>query len=96
MNTAYNSESSKYLRNHPHEKITRFKFGELFNKAFIRVATPEKAIKGLQPIGIFRYNPDLSAEEDFENQLHLKTLITLMVVKILRVVLPANFLPKDG
>lgn len=66
LKSAYNSECSKYLRNHPHEKITPFEVAELFNNAFIRVATPEKAIKGFQATGICPYNPDVFTAEDFE------------------------------
>lgn len=66
LKTAFNSECSKYLRNHPHEKISPFEVAELFNNAFIRVATPEKAIKGFQATGICPYNPDVFSEEDFE------------------------------
>lgn len=66
LKTAYNSECSKYLRNHPHEKISPFEVAELFNNAFIRVATPEKAIKGFQTTGICPLNPDVFTEEDFE------------------------------
>lgn len=67
LKTAFNSECSKYLRNNPAEKITPFEVAELFNKAFIRVATPEKAIKGFQTTGICPYNPDVFTKEDFES-----------------------------
>ncbi|XP_023310433.1 uncharacterized protein LOC111691596 [Anoplophora glabripennis] len=65
LKTAYNTECSKYLKSHPHEKITPFEVAELFNNAYMRVATLEKAAKGFQVTGIWPYNPDIFIEEDF-------------------------------
>ncbi|XP_050499832.1 tigger transposable element-derived protein 4-like [Diabrotica virgifera virgifera] len=65
LKTAFNSECSKYLTSHPGEKITPSEIAELFNLAFSRVATPEKAIKGFKETGIFPYNPDVFTDEDF-------------------------------
>lgn len=65
LKTAYNSECDKYLKIHPGEKITPNLLAELFNNAYSRVATPEKAIKGFEVAGIFPYNPDVFSDEDF-------------------------------
>lgn len=71
LKTAFNSECNKYLKNHPHEKITPFEIAALFNQAYSRTATPEKAIKGFQVTGICPYNPDVFTDEDFgAAQLH--------------------------
>ncbi|KAJ3619091.1 hypothetical protein MTP99_005878 [Tenebrio molitor] len=65
LKTAFNTECSKYLKNHAHEKITPFEIAELFSNAYMRVATLEKAVKGFQVTGIWPYNPDIFSEEDF-------------------------------
>lgn len=65
LKTAYNVECTKYMKNHPFMKITPFEIAELFNNAFSRVSTPEKAIKGFNVTGIFPFNPDVFTTEDF-------------------------------
>lgn len=65
LKIAYNVECSKYLKSHPFQKITPFEIAELFNNAYGRVATPEKALKGFKVTGIFPLNPDNFTEEDF-------------------------------
>ena len=56
LKSAFNNEHSKYLRNHPLSKITPYELAELFNNAYMKVATPEKTIKGFQTTGIHPYN----------------------------------------
>lgn len=65
LKTAYNAECSSYLKSHIGERITTNEIAEIFNKAYGRVATPEKATKGFQETGIFPLNPDRFSEEDF-------------------------------
>ncbi|KAJ3655447.1 hypothetical protein Zmor_014578 [Zophobas morio] len=65
LKTGFNEECNKYLKCHPHQKITPFEVAELFNKAFMRVATPQKAVNGFEHTGIFPYNPDVFSPEDF-------------------------------
>lgn len=49
-----------------HEKITPFEVSELFNKALIKVATPEKAVKSFETTGICPCNSDVFSNEDLE------------------------------
>lgn len=65
LKSALSVEFNKYMRNHPHEKITPFEIAELVNNAYMRVATPEKAIRGFSSTGIFPYNPEVFCVEDF-------------------------------
>lgn len=65
LKSAYNSECDKFMRNNPGEKITPNIVADLFNKAFGRVATIEKATKGFEVTGIFPVNPDVFSAEDF-------------------------------
>ncbi|KAB0789965.1 hypothetical protein PPYR_15751, partial [Photinus pyralis] len=41
LKAAYNTECDKYLKNHPHDKITPFEVAELFRNAFIRIANKQ-------------------------------------------------------
>lgn len=45
---------------------------ELFNKAFGREATPERAIKGFSETGLFPFNTDNFTEEDFASAENLQ------------------------
>lgn len=65
LKSAYHNECDKFLTSHPGEKITPNEVAELFSKAYSRVATPEKAIKGFSVTGLFPFNPDVFTEEDF-------------------------------
>ncbi|KAG5864229.1 hypothetical protein JTB14_028104 [Gonioctena quinquepunctata] len=54
------------MRNNPGEKIRPNIVAQLFNKAFGRVATVEKATKGFEETGIFSsVNRDVFTAEDF-------------------------------
>ena len=82
LKAAYNVECDKYMRNNPGQKITPNIVAELFNKAFGRVATVEKATKGFEVTGICPMNPDIFSEDDFaaaENLNHTETPDVLIV-----------------
>ncbi|KAG5864992.1 hypothetical protein JTB14_029922 [Gonioctena quinquepunctata] len=53
------------MRNNPGQKIRPNIVAQLFNKAFGRVATVEKAIEGFEVTGIFPVNHDVFTAEDF-------------------------------
>lgn len=65
LKAAYNNECNKFLKSHPHQKITLFEIAELFNRANMRVSTPEKGVKGFEKTGIWPFNPDVFTEADF-------------------------------
>lgn len=52
-------------QSHPGQKITPNEVAELFNNAFGRVVTPEKAINGFRATGIFPINPDIFSDDEF-------------------------------
>lgn len=62
---AYNKECELYLRAHPHQRITNFQLAEIFNKAYLKVATMEKGIAGFRSAGICPFDPDKFKDEDF-------------------------------
>lgn len=65
LKSAYSKECSLFMRNHVHQKITPFDVAEIFNKAFVQIASIDKAQKGFQVSGIVPYNPNSFTEEDF-------------------------------
>jgi hypothetical protein len=54
-----------YLNSTGHKKITEYDLAALLNKAFLKVATMEKAISGFCTAGIYPLNPDRFDENDF-------------------------------
>ncbi|KAJ8983067.1 hypothetical protein NQ317_007109 [Molorchus minor] len=63
LKSAYNQECDLFLRSH--ERITTYDLAEIFNKAFIKVGTMEKAISGFRSAGIYPFQPDKFTLEDF-------------------------------
>nr|CAH7746887.1 unnamed protein product [Callosobruchus chinensis] len=63
------------LTNTAHEKILEYELAELLNKAFLKVATMEKAISGFRTAGIHPLNPDRFTEDDFAAANQMRPLI---------------------
>lgn len=58
LKNALYREYDLYLTSTGHEKITEYDIAELLNKAFMKVATMDKAASGFRSSGIFPFNPD--------------------------------------
>lgn len=67
-------EYELYLSSTGHQKITEYDIAELLNKAFMKVATMEKAVSGFRTSGIIPLNPDKFVDADFEASLHVGKL----------------------
>ena len=65
LKNALYREYELYLTITGHQKITEYDIAELFNRAFIKVVTVEKAISGFQSSGIFPLNPEKFTEHNF-------------------------------
>ncbi|XP_030750606.1 uncharacterized protein LOC115878290 [Sitophilus oryzae] len=63
---AFNKECDLFLKTGKQEKITFADLAEIFNNAFVKIATMEKAISGFNSTGIYPFNPDKFTKEDFE------------------------------
>lgn len=63
---AFNRECDNFLKTNKQEKITFSDLAEIFNNAYVKVATMEKAIAGFNSTGIYPFNPDKFTKEDFE------------------------------
>lgn len=75
LKNALYREYDLYLSTTAHEKITEYELAELLNKAFVRVATMEKAASGFRSAGIFPLNPDKFQEHDFAPANEVKQII---------------------
>ncbi|XP_030766209.1 uncharacterized protein LOC115890186 [Sitophilus oryzae] len=65
LKSAYSNECSLFMRQNIHQKITPYDVAEIFNRAFIHVATIEKVQKGFEVSGIVPYRPNVFTDEDF-------------------------------
>ncbi|XP_045506216.1 uncharacterized protein LOC123702483 [Colias croceus] len=64
LKSAYSRECDLFMKMHPFEKITHDHLASIFNKAYTRVATMEKAIKGFEVTGIYPLNPHIFDDDD--------------------------------
>ncbi|CAH2097657.1 unnamed protein product [Euphydryas editha] len=64
LKSAYSRECDLFMKMHPFEKITHDHLAPIFNKAYTRVATMEKAVKGFEVTGIYPLNPHIFDEDD--------------------------------
>ncbi|KAJ4435553.1 hypothetical protein ANN_18169 [Periplaneta americana] len=65
LKCALNKECDLFMKCHAAEKITPYDVPGLFNKAYSRVASVEKAARGFQCAGIWPLNPDVFDDDDF-------------------------------
>jgi hypothetical protein len=65
LKTAFNRECDLFVKSHPSQKLTHYDLAALFNAAYMRIATIEKAVKGFSTTGIFPMNPNTFTDEDF-------------------------------
>lgn len=64
---AYYQECDQFIKSHHFEKISVTNIAELFAKAYNRITTTEKGIKGFQVAGIYPLNRNAFGEEEFVN-----------------------------
>jgi hypothetical protein len=61
----YSQEIKLWLHNHPFKGVTAFHIGEIFGKAYLRVASMHTAINGVKEHGTIPLNPPVFRETDF-------------------------------
>lgn len=64
LKSAYSRECDLFMKMHPYEKIAHDHLASIFNKAYTRVATMEKAVKGFEVTGIYPLNPHIFDDDD--------------------------------
>ena len=62
----FNKECDLFLKSGKQEKITFLDLAEIFNKAYVKTATMEKAVASFSSTRICPMNPDTFRAEDFE------------------------------
>ncbi|KAJ8954863.1 hypothetical protein NQ318_023427 [Aromia moschata] len=65
LKSAYNIECDLYMKSHHYDKIAVRNIAELFGKAYNRVTTIEKGVKGFKFTGIYPLDRNLFGEEEF-------------------------------
>ena len=65
LNTYYEQEVRKWLRNYPGKVITIYQLGALFGAAYRRSASTSTTINGFAKTGIYPLNPDIFPEHMF-------------------------------
>lgn len=58
-------ECDIFMKIHNYERISHYDVADLLRKAYVRVATVEKAINGFQSAGIVPLNPFVFYDDDF-------------------------------
>ena len=61
----YNRATDSWMTSNPGRRITFFEMAGLFQVAYNRAATVEKAVTGFRVSGIWPYNDDIFSDEDF-------------------------------
>lgn len=58
LKAAFNRECDLFMKSRVYEKISPYELAELFNKAYMKVATMDKGQSGFKSCGIWPFNPD--------------------------------------
>lgn len=61
----YNRAADSWMTSNPGKRITFFEMAGLFQVAYNRAATVEKAVTGFRVTGIWPFNDDIFSDEDF-------------------------------
>lgn len=65
LKNGFNRECDYYMKNNLHQKITPYEIASIFNKAYMKTATIEKAVSGFKSTGIYPFQPNKFSEDDF-------------------------------
>ncbi|KAJ4447012.1 hypothetical protein ANN_09000 [Periplaneta americana] len=71
LKSAFNKECETFLKTHAAEKITPYDSAKLFNQAYGRVSSVEKATNGFKRNGIWPLNRNVYSDEDFMAAMNL-------------------------
>lgn len=65
LKAALSREMDIFIKSRQYLQITPYDLASLFNKAYARIATVEKAVNGFEVTGIHPFNPNVFNDEDF-------------------------------
>ncbi|KAJ4437617.1 hypothetical protein ANN_17762 [Periplaneta americana] len=71
LKSTFNKECETFLKTHAAEKITPYDIAKLFNQAYGRVSSVEKATNGFKRNGIWPLNRNVYSDEDFMAAMNL-------------------------
>jgi hypothetical protein len=71
---AFNRESGLFMKARAYEKITHYDLAELFNKAYLRVATMKKGISGFNAVGICPVDPGKFSFDECQVAIKFRTV----------------------
>ena len=65
LKSAYNAEADSWMVSNHGRRITHYDIAGISGKAFLRTATPDKAIKGFECCGLWPFDANIFTENDF-------------------------------
>jgi hypothetical protein len=65
LKSAYSQERDAFIVNHAHQPVTQRHVADLFKRAYLRVATLDKAENSFRACGSYPFNPHVFSPEDF-------------------------------
>ncbi|KAJ4447883.1 hypothetical protein ANN_09892 [Periplaneta americana] len=71
LKSTFNKECETFLKTHAAEKITPYDIAKLFNQAYGRVSSVEKATNGFKRNDIWPLNRNVYSDEDFMAAMNL-------------------------
>jgi len=65
LKTAYDAAADSWMVTNIGKRITFFDIAAIFGKAYLRTATPEKAVNGFAKCGIWPFDENIFSDADF-------------------------------
>lgn len=65
LKCAYRSECDSWTVANPAKRISFFNVAAIFGRAFLKTASPDKAVRGFEVCGLWPFNENVLTEEDF-------------------------------
>ena len=66
LKSSYNTSADSWMISHPGKRITFFDMAGIFGTAFLRTATPDKAIHGFKCCGLWPFDSMVFSDDDFQ------------------------------
>lgn len=65
LKSSYNLAADSWMTGHFGKRISFFNMAGIFGQAFLRSATPDKAIRGFQVCGLWPFDENVFTDDDF-------------------------------
>lgn len=77
LKTAYHTECSRWMREHPGRRITVDQIGAIFSTAYCKATTTQNAVSGFKTSGIVPLNRDVIPDSEYADDARLSVETTL-------------------